>query len=577
MKLFNRISIVFLFITEVIWAQSPADYTGIKHELSKHIRVLSHDSLQGRLAGSINEQKAAAYIIQEFEKAGLKPAGTEGFKQPFPFKRIQFSHRTSGEYFLLTSKQHTLSFAQTSPNEWHELVYPLQYSGQSSFSMKWQTEWAGYGIKDEQKDKNDYVRYALKNAKGKVWVMWYNLPDGNNPHSKYAERWSASARVDSAIAHGATGVIFIAKSGEDAPDYRSFANPERCRSVPVWLMKHISDSSQFRNAVLQSDITYHELSSKAHNVIASINNQADKTIVIGAHYDHLGFDEYGHSTFKTPVGRPKEIHNGADDNASGTSGLIVLGKMLQQKKYNLFNYLFIAFSGEEDGLLGSNFYTRNPTTDFKHMLAMINMDMIGRLDSTKYSLGINGTGTAKEWDQLLSKISIDSLKYKYTASGTGASDHTSFYNMNIPVLHYFTGTHSDYHKPSDDEEKINYDGAAKTITHIAKLIELLHEKPELTFQKTAADSTTRVSFKVTLGIMPDYMYEGKGVRVDGVTEGKPAAVAGIVRDDIIMSIGDYKTTGMQEYMVALSKFKKGDETQVTIMRKNTQLTVKVLF
>lgn len=208
---------------------------------------------------------------------------------------------------------------------------------------------------------------------------------------------------------------------------------------------------------------------------------------------------------------------------------------------------------------------------------MLNMDMIGRLDTAKYTLGINGTGTAKEWDKLLSSISIDSLKYKYTTSGTGASDHTSFYNAGIPVLHYFTGTHADYHKPSDDEEKINYDGAAKTIEHISQLVSLLNDKPELNFQKTAADSNARVSFKVTLGIMPDYMYEGKGVRVDGVTEGKPAAVAGILRDDIIMSIGNYNTAGMQEYMVALSKYKKGDEAMVTIMRKNNLLTLKVLF
>jgi aminopeptidase YwaD len=577
MKLFNRISVLLLVVCETLWAQSPVDYSMMKKELRQHILVLSHDSMQGRLAGSVNEQKAAAYLIRQFELAGLKPAGSEGFKQPFPFKRVRFTHKTDGEYFLLKSKRHTLSFAQYKPDEWHELVYPLQYSGQSDFSKKQQTVWAGYGTKDEQKDKNDYVRYALKNAKGKVWVMWYSLPDGSNPHSKYAEQWSASARVDSAIAHGASGIIFMAKPGDDPPAYRSFANPERCRAVPVWLMKNISDSMQFDKAILQSDITYFELSSKAHNVIAAINNQSDKTIVIGAHYDHLGFDEYGHSTYKTSAGIPKEIHNGADDNASGTAGLLVLGKLLQQKKYARLNYILIAFSGEEDGLLGSGYYTRNPTSDIKKIMGMLNMDMIGRLDTAKYTLGINGTGTAKEWDKLLSSISIDSLKYKYTTSGTGASDHTSFYNAGIPVLHYFTGTHADYHKPSDDEEKINYDGAAKTIEHIAQLVSLLNDKPELNFKKTAADSTARVSFKVTLGIMPDYMYEGKGVRVDGVTEGKPAAVAGILRDDIIMSIGNYSTAGMQEYMVALSKFKKGDEAMVTIMRKNNLLTLKVLF
>jgi hypothetical protein len=312
--------------------------------------------------------------------------------------------------------------------------------------------------------------------------------------------------------------------------------------------------------------------------VAYIDNDADKTVIIGAHYDHLGYNEYGGSTYKAENAKEKPmIHNGADDNASGTAALIELCYLLKQSNFKGNNYLFIAFSGEEEGLLGSNYFTKNPTISKTAFNYMINMDMLGRLDTAKQSFAISGTGTSPVWSKVMESIQVDSLKIKYTESGTGSSDHTSFYYINVPALHYFTGTHYDYHKPSDDEGKINYKGELSVIKHIYNLIGKLDKEPKLVFTPTKEDSTARVSFKVTLGIMPDYLFEGRGVKVDGVTQGKPASNAGIKRGDVLIKLGDIELKDMQTYMKALGKFSKGETAILFFMREGKEEQVNITF
>lgn len=319
------------------------------------------------------------------------------------------------------------------------------------------------------------------------------------------------------------------------------------------------------------------VSIKGHNVVGYIDNGALYTVVIGAHYDHLGYNEFGSSTYRATDSTEKpQIHNGADDNASGTAALIELGRMLKASAYKGHNYLFVAFSGEEEGLLGSNYYAKHPTVDTASMAYMINMDMVGRLDTVKQSFAISGTGTSPQWEPMLKTIPSP-LKVKFDAGGTGASDHTSFYYINIPALHFFTGTHYDYHKPSDDAEKINYEGAAQVVTYIYELVGSLDKSGRLPFTPTAQDTTAKVSFKVTLGIMPDYLFDGKGVKVDGTTLGKPAAVAGIKRGDVIIKLGTNEVADMKAYMKALQQFKKGDLTTVVILRDGTELVLPLIF
>jgi hypothetical protein len=308
----------------------------------------------------------------------------------------------------------------------------------------------------------------------------------------------------------------------------------------------------------------------ARNVIGIIDNQAENTIILGAHFDHLGYGDYG-SLYK---GDPA-IHNGADDNASGVAALILLGNILKDRNLSN-NYLFIAFSGEEKGLFGSNYFCKNPTIALEEVNYMINMDMVGRLNEEN-ALAIHGVGTSPSWNAHLEDIDIDSLKLITNESGIGPSDHTSFYLKDIPVLHFFTGQHEDYHKPSDDVEKINFDGIYVVAAYIDSLITRLDGGARLAFTKTKDESKDTPKFTVTLGVMPDYMYDGKGMRIDGVSENKPAKKAGLLTGDIVVKLGDFEVSDMMTYMEALSQFKKGDATEVTVKRGNEHLTYPIQF
>ncbi|HEX7847477.1 MAG TPA: M20/M25/M40 family metallo-hydrolase, partial [Chitinophagaceae bacterium] len=345
--------------------------------------------------------------------------------------------------------------------------------------------------------------------------------------------------------------------------------------------KYFKDQSATLNIKLKTDIG--ESKRTGHNVIGYIDNGAATTTILGAHYDHLGYGEDGNSMIRTGE---KLIHNGADDNASGTSALIELARLLKTSKAKNNNYLFIAFSGEELGLYGSKYFADHPTVDLKAVNYMINMDMVGRLNDSSRVLTIGGYGTSPQWPLFLSRDSkgaSDNLinspfTIKIDSSGTGPSDHTSFYRKDIPVLFYFTGLHTDYHKPSDDADKVNYEGEKQIIQHILNTIESLNNKGRLAFTKTReAQTTTSARFSVSMGIMPDYTFAGTGVRADGVTPDRPAAKAGLKAGDIILQLGEHSVTSMESYMQALGKFKKGEKTKVKYKRGNEILEATVEF
>jgi Zn-dependent M28 family amino/carboxypeptidase len=305
------------------------------------------------------------------------------------------------------------------------------------------------------------------------------------------------------------------------------------------------------------------------NVVGYIDNNRDQTIIIGAHYDHLGYGDFG-----SLYDGEKAIHNGADDNASGVSILINLAKSLNA--VTEYNYLFIAFSGEEHGLFGSSYYAKNPTINLEEVRFMINFDMVGRLNNEKI-LAINGIGTSNKWKDLINKANEFNLKLKTTESGIGPSDHTSFYLQNIPAIHFFTGQHEDYHKPSDDVDKINFDGMHTIYEYAKNIIIKSLDIDEFSFQETKSDTTITPKFKVTLGVMPDYLFDGKGMRIDGVSKGKTAAKFGILKGDIVLKMGDILVDDMMNYMQALSKFNKGDSTTVKLDRDSKMIEVNIIF
>ncbi|MBT8253524.1 MAG: M28 family peptidase [Flavobacteriaceae bacterium] len=306
------------------------------------------------------------------------------------------------------------------------------------------------------------------------------------------------------------------------------------------------------------------------NLIGYIDNKADQTIVIGAHYDHLGYGGDG-SLFR---GEEKAIHNGADDNASGVAVMLNLASRLNKSNTGN-NYLFMAFSGEEMGLLGSNYFAKNPTIDSKKINYMINLDMVGRLkaDST---LAVYGVGTSPMFKQVLN-ASNDRFKLVENESGVGPSDHTSFYLIDIPVLHFFTGQHEDYHKPGDDADKINYEGMEAISNYIVELVTDLDDNGELAFRTTKNESEEVPRFRVGLGVIPDYLYDGEGMRIDGVSEDKPAKLAGLQKGDIVIKLGDSTIVDMMSYMRALSVFEGGDKTKAVITRNGEEMEFDIEF
>lgn len=313
-----------------------------------------------------------------------------------------------------------------------------------------------------------------------------------------------------------------------------------------------------------------------NNVIGYLDNGAKTTIVIGAHYDHLGYGGEG-SLYRE---KDKAVHNGADDNASGVAVMLNLASRLKLKSDTVKvkdknNYLFMAFSGEEMGLLGSNYFSKNPTIDSKAINYMINMDMVGRMkaDST---LAVYGVGTSPLFKQTITSNN-EKFKLIENESGVGPSDHTSFYLIDIPVLHFFTGQHEDYHKPSDDSEKLNYEGMNLISDYIFDIISDLNDNGELAFRKTKNESEETPRFKVGLGVVPDYLYDGEGMRIDGTREETPAFNAGLQKGDIVIKLGDSTVTDMMSYMRALSVFDKGDETDIRVKRGEETIDTKVKF
>ncbi|MFZ1306102.1 MAG: M20/M25/M40 family metallo-hydrolase, partial [Ferruginibacter sp.] len=398
----------------------------------------------------------------------------------------------------------------------------------------------------------------------------------NNPHFDLED--AIVKKTDKVAGKGAAALLIYNSS--DIKDSLRFDPKSKTAAakIPVLFIsgdmkkKFLNDEIGFVDYKLEVSIGNKKR--MGHNVIGYIDNGAANTIILGAHYDHLGYGEDHNSLY---AGSVPMIHNGADDNASGTAALIELSRQLKQSKLKNNNYLFIAFSGEELGLFGSKYYTEHPTADLTKTNYMINMDMIGRLNDSTHGFTIGGYGTSPVWGQQLSATD-NYFKINFDSSGTGPSDHTSFYRKDIPVLFFFTGAHSDYHKPSDDADKINYTGQLMLLKYIYGVIEKTNDKGKLAFTKTReAQQMGKRSFSVSMGIMPDYTFSGTGVRADGISEGKPAQKAGLKTGDVITQIGDYKIPDVQAYMQSLGKFKKGDATKVIVKRGTEEIVFDIVF
>jgi len=543
----KRLALLILF-PSVVYGQQWKKYDKKAiSALQTHISYLADDKLQGRRAGSEGEKLAAAYLVNAFNSMGLIPAGTEGYLQSFRIEEGRVISPSS--FFEVNGKilQPGLDF------------FPLGYSPDAK--------------------RTEALSSIAVSEKGLPWFIDLNdayESNHDNPHFDL-DSWIRSAASNAAI-KGSTTLFLYDNSSREEIVFNGKDRSARTE-IPIIYIRRAAFNNFFPDKEASYDYSFRVETAPTFrtgsNVIGFLDNQAATTVVIGAHYDHLGFGEDGNSMLRSGE---QLIHNGADDNASGTAGLLVLADLIRKEKLKSHNYLFIAFSAEELGLYGSKNYVENPTIDLSLVNFMINMDMIGRLNDSTKSITIGGFGTSPVWSKVFSKDIRTPLAFKIDSSGTGPSDHTSFYRKNLPVLFFFTGIHADYHKPSDDSDKINYKGEWEILKFIFQVLRHPEAKDKLPFAKTREQAMrSSARFSVSLGIMPDYTYTGNGVKVDGVSEGKPAQAAGIKSGDVVIDLNGILISSVETYMQALSKFKKGDTVSVKTRRGTEDLTFTITF
>ena len=517
----------------------------IINNLQAEIGFLASDRLEGRRTGTPGEKLAYEYLADQFKTLGLIPKGdSNSFTQAFDINEgkqiLPATHLIINTNDLVVEKD----------------FFPFIFSADGSAEA--------------------YASPALleKNMPWFLDIKEIIEKNRTNPHFDIEE--AIKGKAADFASKGASSVIVYNTGSKD--DELKFDGKEKKETIKIPVVfvtkdaakKYLSDNAA--NLEINLKVAIGDKKRTGHNVVAYIDNGAANTIIIGAHFDHLGYGE-DHNSLWTG---PPAIFHGADDNASGTAAVIELARMLKNAKLKNNNYLFICFSGEELGLYGSKYFTEHPAINLTTVNYMINSDMIGRLNDSTHTITIGGYGTSSTWGNILDK-KTKAFDVKFDSSGIGPSDHTSFYLKNIPVLFFFTGTHKDYHKPTDVVEKINFNGELQVIKYIYHVIEETNKLGKLTFSKTREPKMEGKRFTVTLGIMPDYTFSGKGIRADGIIDGKIAQKAGIQAGDVIIKLGDNSFSDINSYMAVLSKYKKGDATTVTVMRGNNEMTFNIIF
>ncbi len=452
---------------------------------------------------------------------------------------------------------------------------------------------AGYGIRAPDLK---YDNYEGIDVKGKAVVCYRFGPEGDDPKSPYSQYYPLRHKAMIARELGAVAILTVSESEKEDELLKLRRDSSFGTSgIPVLSIKR----SVFLEWIKMAGLKYPEKSdphaatnfdlpgvqisvttnmirerSKSDNVLGwlSAKTPTKETLVVGAHYDHLGTGTEGSLSSKWGV-----VHNGADDNASGVAGLLEMARFHGSRKHQLQrNVLFVAFGGEELGVLGSGYFVKNPVIPLQDVIAMLNMDMIGRLRDKKLVVG--GTGTSPAWKEMLQASNQDGLKITFNEDGYGPSDHSMFYAKNIPVLFFFTGAHAQYHKPEDDTALIEYKGMVKVLNYVSRIVEriiAMPSKPQFAKVKSNAQASGAGGFRVYLGTIPDYAAEVKGVKLTGVREGSPAEKAGIREGDIIVEFGGQQIQNVYDYTYRLQQHKPGDVVTVVVLRENKRTSLQV--
>ena len=574
-------------------------------QFQEQVKYLASDKLKGRGDGTKELDKAAAYIAKRFQKAGLEPAG-DGY--------------TYYQRFMMTvgaklGTKNSLAFLEASGRR-HLAVekdfVPFSFSANRAFDAP--LVFAGYGITAPDYQYDDYRGLDVKD---KIVIVLRHEPQEDDDKSVFAGKQltTYSAIVNKAINaknHGAVGMILVndvgahPEQGDDLIKFGTLSGPEEMKLaslqvkasiVDAWLKPSNHSLDELRRAI-DKDLSNHSFAldpslrvalnvdvernrRRVANVVGLVRGRdpklRDQVIVIGAHYDHLGLGDE-HSLAPSQIG---QIHHGADDNASGTSGLLELAAGLAQQRNELErSVLFIAFAGEESGLLGSSYYTQHPAVPLDQTIAMLNLDMIGRVSKNKLYIG--GTGTSPDFKNIVEDANRSvGFDLNYSASGYGASDHMSFTVRQVPVLFFFSGLHADYHKPSDTWDKVDARDGVKVVQLVASIArELDNVKEKPLFVRVAEPATHGMAgggggYGPYFGSVPDMGESENGVKFADVREGSPAAKAGFKGGDVLVEFGDKKIDNLYDFTYALRDHKPGDKVNVTVLRTSERLTREV--
>ncbi len=590
--LYVFLSVLFIFQFSV-FAQNDSNPEITAKEIKAHLTYLASDEMKGRFTGSKECLEAAEYIQNEFKQYGLKPLFNKSYLQSYPFIET-----------IKMSEDNSLSFTQNG-----NTVKPILNEGyitapfSGSARVKGSLVFAGYGISASNLNYDDYKNIDVK---GKIVIVMRNSPEYNVPHSKFDQYSALRYKASNARDKGATGIIFVngfePKDEEDklidfkydrAGAIEDFCAVQVKRNYVVNLLKaagkdfaslqNLIDSSKSpasfeindASASIQTGIK--EVEKNSWNVAGYLEgNDPDlknQYVVIGAHFDHLGMGQTG-SLYRgdTPM-----VHNGADDNASGTVGLLEIAEKFASVKKSLKrSIIFVSFSGEELGLLGSNYFVNHSPIPTSNMVAMLNMDMIGRLND-KNQLIVYGTGTSDNFKDLLNKYNNYNFDLTFNDEGFGPSDQSSFYGKEMPVLFFFTGTHSDYHMPTDDADKINFSGEENVLNYvysIASYIDKEKTKPNYLLVKKE-EKRPMGRTKVYVGTVPDFAGNVQGYKLSGVSEGSPAQKAGLIGGDVMIKFGDKTISNIYDFTYALGDYAPGDSVKVVVKRGDKELTFNI--
>ncbi|MCB2206445.1 M28 family peptidase [bacterium] len=561
---------------------SDPDITGA--ELRRHIEWLASDELEGRGTGTPSIDLAAEYIAREFRRYGLEPGGENGtYFQTF---EVITGAASSNNTLGVSPGGGTLQPVDT--------MQFMPYAFSSSTAFEGPPVFAGYGIVTPNEKTNDYEGLDVE---GKVVIVRAGYPDDADPHSSVPMFASARSKELLARERNAAALLII-HDNEAKLRQLHYDGAATSSGIPVARISPSAAKQLFAAAGMSGSLediyaggsramadadceirgsfNVSLVRKKTRNVLAFLPGTddalKDKVFVVGAHYDHLGWGQEG-SLYR---GTEPQIHNGADDNASGTAGVLELAEYFKAHPTE-HSLLFMTFSGEEMGLLGSAHFADAPTIPLEHIQAMFNLDMVGRLEKDTRRLNVQGIGTSPVWKEMVEEENDDeNFDLALIQDGQGSSDHSSFYAKNIPVLFFFTGLHTDYHRPTDDADRVNYVGETEVVNYVRELVERADVLDSIPFTRVETPKEKRVArFNVYVGTIPDYAHTEGGFRITGTSPGSPAEKAGLKGGDIMIKFGETEVGNIYDYMTAMSRHSPGETVPVIVKRGDEELTLDV--